>query len=198
MRKRAIAPASFAIESASVPGRLVAEYATIPIAFPVTSRMCAEHGSDGAFVLTEHVVDPAYIKDYDAVSERPDSWASRFDTSQWLMLVARVDTMAVGGATVALGGSGLDLLEGRDDLAVLWDIRVAPSFRGRGIGRALVEEVEARAGARGCAELKVEAQNVNVPACRFYAALGCSLRTVRHEAYPICPGEDQFIWYKAL
>ena len=189
---------SFGIESDGVPGRLVAEYATIPIAFPVTSRLSAEPGPDGVFVLSEQVVEPGYIKDYDAISERPDAWAGRFDTSQWLMLVARVDRAVAGGATVVFGGAGLDLLDGRDDLAVLWDIRVAPSFRGRGIGRALFEAVGARAGARRCAELKVETQNINVPACRFYAALGCSLRTVRTEAYPMCPGEDQFCWYKTL
>jgi GNAT superfamily N-acetyltransferase len=186
------------IESAGVPGRLVVEYAAIPIAFRVTSRLSAERGGDGSFVLSEQVVEPGYIKDYDAISERPDAWAGRFDTSQWLMLVARVDELVVGGATVAFGGAGLDLLDGRADLALLWDIRVAPSFRGRGIGRALFEEVEALAVARGCAELKVETQNINVPACRFYAALGCSLRTVRADAYPLCPGEDQFLWHKAL
>jgi GNAT superfamily N-acetyltransferase len=77
-------------------------------------------------------------------------------------------------------------------LAVLWDIRVAPAFRGRGVGRALFEAVETWVGARGCAELKVETQNINVAACRFYAALGCQLRTVRTDAYPLCPGEDQW------
>ncbi len=186
------------IESAGVPGGLVAEYAAIPIAFRVTSRLSAERGSDGSFVLSEQVVEPGYIKDYDAITERPDVWAGRFDTSQWLMLVARVDGVVVGGATVAFGGAGLDLRDSRDDLAVLWDIRVAPSVRRRGLGRALFEAAEAHAVARGCVELKVETQNINVPACRFYAARGCSLGTVRPHAYPMCPGEGQFLWYKSL
>lgn len=186
------------IEYAGVPGRLVAEYAAIPISFTVTSRLSAEQGSDGSFVLSEQVVEPGYIKDYDTISERPDTWANRFDTSQWRMLLARVDGAVAGGATVACGGFGLDLLESRDDLAMLWDVRVAPSFRGRGVGRTLFEQAEAWAAACGCAELMVETQNINVAACRFYAALGCSLRTVRPDAYPMCPGEDQFLWYKTL
>lgn len=186
------------IDAAGVPGRLLADYATIPIAFPAASRLYAQPVTGGSFVLTEQVVAPGFIKDYDAISEPPKEWAQRFDTSQWRMWLARIDGVAAGGATAAFGGTGLDMLEGRSDLAVLWDIRVAPSFRGRGIGRALFQEVEVWAGAQGCAEVKVETQNINVPACRFYAAVGCELRTVRAEAYPSCPGEDQFLWYKPL
>jgi GNAT superfamily N-acetyltransferase len=186
------------IESAGVPSHLLAQYAAIPIAFTVTSRLSAQPGTDGSFVLAEHAVHPQYIKDYDAISERPQDWATQFDTSQWLMLVAHIDGAVAGGTTVAFGGSGLDMLEGRSDMAVLWDIRVAPSCQGRGVGRALFEAGEAWAGARGCVELKVETQNINVSACRFYAALGCQLRIVRTDAYPLCPSEDQFLWYKSL
>jgi GNAT superfamily N-acetyltransferase len=185
------------IESAGVPSHLLAQYAAIPIAFTVTSRLSAQPATDGSFVFAEHAV-PHSTKDYDAISERPHDWAVRFDTSKWLMLVTHIEGAVAGGATVAHGGSGLDMLEGRSDLAVLWDIRVAPSFRGRGVGRALFEAVEAAVGARGCIELKVETQNINVSACRFYAALGCHLRTVRTDAYSSCPGEDQFLWYKSL
>jgi predicted ATPase/GNAT superfamily N-acetyltransferase len=186
------------IDSAGVPGHLLADYAAIPIAFSVTSRMSAKAHGEGAFVLTEEPVEPGFIKDYDAIGERPHDWAGRFDTSRWRMWLARVDGVAAGGATVAFGDAGLDMLEGRSDLAVLWDIRVAPPFRGRGIGRALFHEVEGWAGAQGCTEVKVETQNINVSACRFYAALGCELRIVRAEAYPSCPGEVQFLWYKPL
>lgn len=186
------------IDADGVPGRLLSDYATIPIAFLVTSRLAAQPTTGGSFLLTEHVVAPDFIKDYDAIGERPHEWAHRFDTSKWRMWLARIDGVATGGATGALGGTGLDMLEGRSDLAALWDIRVASSVRGRGIGRALFQEVAVWARAHGCAELKVETQNINVPACRFYAALGCELRTVREEAYPSCPGEAQFLWYKAL
>ena len=186
------------IESAGVPSRLLDQYAAIPIAFAVTSSLSAQPRTDGSFVLAEHAVHPPYSKDYDAISEGPHGRAANFDTSQWRMLLAQSDGTAAGGATVAFGGSGLDMLEGRSDLAVLWDIRVAPPFRRRGLGRALLEAAEAWARTRGCLELKVETQNINVPACRFYAALGCYLRIVRTNAYPLCPGEDQFLWYKSL
>ena len=67
------------------------------------------------------------------------------------------------------------MLEGRHDLAVLWDIRVAPSSRRRGVGAALFCAATEWAAATGYQELKVETQNVNVAACRFYGRHGCEL-----------------------
>jgi hypothetical protein len=37
-----------------------------------------------------------------------------------------------------------------------------------------------------------------VPACRFYARMGCELRAVTPGAYPNLPGEVQFLWYLRL
>jgi GNAT superfamily N-acetyltransferase len=89
------------------------------------------------------------------------------------------------------------MLEGRRDLSVLWDIRVAPDARGRGVGSALFERVEAWALAQRCRQLRVETQNINVPACGFYARHGCELRAA-HPAYPDLPNEIQLLWYKDL
>jgi GNAT superfamily N-acetyltransferase len=186
------------IESDGIPGTLLAEYAAIPIAFQVGSALSAQPSEGRGFTLTEHLVNPPYIKDYDKISEPPEAWADRFDTSMWHMWLARVGNRGIGGVTVALGTSGLDILEGRSDLAVLWDLRVAPALRGRGVGRALFLAASSWARGHGCTELKVETQNINAPACRFYAALGCQLRTVRADAYPRCPGEVQFLWYRSL
>jgi GNAT superfamily N-acetyltransferase len=186
------------IEVAAVAGAQVVEHGTIPIAFEVRSRLQATQNSTNSFLLTEHPVNPSYVKDYDLVSEPPRDWASRFDTSQWAMFLARVNGGAIGGATVACRSVDLEMLDGRTDLAVLWDLRVMPTFRRQRIGRGLFDAVAAWAVAQGCRELKVETQNVNVAACRFYAALGCTLLGVREEAYPECPGEAQFLWYKSL
>lgn len=186
------------IETAGIPSPLVTEYAAVPIAFEVTSVLVADTDTGPPFVLTQRHLDRPYVKDYDAIGEGPLEWEHRFDTSQWGMFLARANGLSVGGATIAFGTPGLDVLEERGDLAVLWDIRVAPAHRGRGVGRALFKAAEAWALTRGCLELKIETQNVNVPACRFYAAVGYELRVVREEAYPQCPGEAQFLWYKTL
>jgi GNAT superfamily N-acetyltransferase len=99
---------------------------------------------------------------------------------------------------IAFGTPGVDMLEARSDLAVLWDIRVLPEWRRQGVGRALLEAGEAWALSRCCRQLKVETQNVNVPACRFYDRNGFVLRRVRPDAYAQCPDEVQLLWYKDI
>lgn len=90
------------------------------------------------------------------------------------------------------------MLEGRSDLVVLWDLRVAPEVRGQGIGSQLFRAAEAWAAARGCVELKVETQNVNVAACRLYRRNGCTLSQAVPGAYEASPAEVQLIWRKPI
>jgi GNAT superfamily N-acetyltransferase len=125
-------------------------------------------------------------------------WAHRFDLSNWALFSARAATGIVGGATVAFDTPGLTMLEGRRDLAVLWDIRVSPDARRQGIGAALFESVEAWAQRHGCRQLEIETQNTNVRACRFYERQGCELRAVHRGAYPEFPEEIQLLWHKDL
>jgi hypothetical protein len=44
----------------------------------------------------------------------------------------------------------------------------------------------------------VETQDINVPACRFYAAAGYVLVRVEPQAYPTLPDETRLIWQKQL
>lgn len=177
------------------------DYATVPIAFEVSTILdvAKQDNGPGEFILTERSLEVPYVKDYDAIDgEQPEQWARRFDVSNWGMFVARVEGKRVGGAVIAFNTLEFIMLEGRDDLAVLWDIRVSPEARGQGIGAALFRAAEEWAKARGCRQLKVETQNINVPACRFYARQGCVLTMVDRSAYPELPGEMKLIWYKAL
>jgi GNAT superfamily N-acetyltransferase len=179
----------------------LAEYARISIAFEVREifDVASSDGSPGRFILTKRRLDAPYVKDYDAIeAESPAHWAERFDVSNWEFLAAYSEGRLVGGAAVALDTAGIEMLEGRTDLAVLWDIRVAPEARGRGVGASLFRAAEARAAARGCLRLKIETQNINVPACRFYARQGCELRAANRFAYPEFPDEIQLLWYKPL
>jgi len=180
----------------------LAEYACIPIAFDVSRvfDVAARGPGRTGFVLSDRRSDSAaYVKDYDAMKgEGPLQWAQRFDLSNWGLFVARIEGERVGGAAVAYDTPGLDMLEGRTDLAMLWDIRVVPAIRGQGVGSALFRAVEVWATARGCSHLKVETQNINVPACRFYARQGCVLEGVHRDAYPGLPGEIQLLWRKDL
>jgi GNAT superfamily N-acetyltransferase len=154
-------------------GALV-EYARIPIAFEVQTILdiAVDHRHNG-FRLSERLVATAYVKDYDTEADGPTQWPARFDTSRWGLMTARIGGRCVGGAAVEYDTPELDILEGRSDLAVLWDIRVLPQNRRQGVGAASFGAARAWALARDCRQLKVETQNVNVAACRFYAQRGC-------------------------
>lgn len=147
--------------------------------------------------LRERELVEPFRKDYDLV-EDPMRWPVRFDTSHWTLIGAFCGDTRVGGAIGAFNSPGVQMLEGRNDLVVLWDLRVAPDARRQGVGSALFGAIEAWGQARRCRELKVETQNVNVAACRLYAAQGCALEEVNYGAYPDFPNEIQLIWRKAL
>jgi GNAT superfamily N-acetyltransferase len=182
------------------PADELAEYARIPIAFEVRSVLDVEArgGGLGGFALAERAVEVPWIKDYDQGEDRPLRWARRFDVSRWRAFAAHVDGRMVGGAVVAWNTPGVHMLEERRDLAVLWDIRVLPSARGQGVGAALFRAAQAWARERGCRQMKIETQNVNVPACRFYARMGCELGAIHRFAYPDLPDEVQLLWYREL
>jgi GNAT superfamily N-acetyltransferase len=186
---------------AQEPAASLAEYGRVPIAFRV-DRLLEVSPIDaglGGILLRERAVDPPYVKDYDAIEGNdPAGWASRWDVSNWGILSAFRQGRRVGGAVVVAGVEGLDMLENRTDLAVLWDLRVDHDQRRRGLGRALFAAAEGWARARGCRWLKVETQNINVPACRFYAGRGCVLGAINRYAYVEFPDEVQFLWYKDL
>lgn len=188
------------VEVATDPVAALADYASVPIAFEVRSVLdVSEPAGESGYVLTERRLDTPYLKDYDAVpGEHPSGWPGRFDVSSWGVFAARVEGRRVGGVAVAFRTPGLDPLEGRGDVAVLWDVRVAPEARGQGVGAALFRAAEAWARSRGCSRLVVETQNVNVAACRFYARMGCLLGAVDRDAYPSRVGETQILWYKDL
>ena len=161
------------IGSAALP-----EYARIPIAFRVESRLCVDLAGGGleGLQLSEEVARPSYIKDYDGFEDGgPERWPERFDVSKWGFFAAKRGDRWVGGAAIAYDTEGLSMLGGRKDLAVLWDLRVHPDFRRQGIGTKLFEYAARWARERGCRQLKIETQTVNVPACRFYVKQGCIL-----------------------
>jgi len=185
---------------------LLSEYATIPIAFKVRSiyQIEALDNGLGGLHLVEQPVSPPYIKDYDAYEDGPpNAWPRQFDMRNWGFLLARENPAAqpLGGATIAWNTHGVNMLEGRHDLAVLWDIRVKPQSRGQGIGGQLFARAADWARQRGCTQLKIETQNINVPACRFYASQGCELGVIHRHAYarqPHLAHETMLIWYLRL
>lgn len=184
----------------------LSEYASIPMKYEVKSVFVVEEIDNGlgGIRFREVEVDKPYIKDYDAYDGGPERSLKRFDVSNWGFLVAYDANRPVGGATVAYNTEGVNMLEGRDDLAVLWDIRVHPDYAGQRIGTMLFNHAVEWARKHGCTQLKIETQNVNVPACRFYAKQGCHLGQIHRYAYrapwanPEVRDEVMLIWYVDL
>jgi len=58
---------------------------------------------------------------------------------------------------------------------VLWFLYVEPAWRRRGLGRALLEQVEAHGRELGATHVWLETSNVNVPGVRAYNRLGYAL-----------------------
>ena len=182
----------------------LADYADVPMVCDVRSMLAIDEmdGGMGGLGLRERAVEVPYSKDYDAYADGgPLNWPRRFDISRWGLWIARQSGVVVGGAAAAWNTPGVQMLEGRSDLAVLWDIRVRASSRRQGVGTALFQEAARWAKSKGCRLLKIETQNVNVGACRFYARMGCFLGGIDRLAYRQCAGvesEVMLIWYLDL
>lgn len=183
---RALSPAS------------LATYAALPIAFRVDRVLEVRGAEGGGVTLAERPVAAPYVKDYDALDGGPGRWTERFDLSPWGLFGAVEGGRLVGGAAVAPPDAGLGGAGAGPDVAVLWDLRVAPDVRGQGVGAALVDAAIHWAARRGLRRLRAETQSINVPACRFYAHLGFVLVGVDARAYPDLPGETQVLWERAL
>jgi ribosomal protein S18 acetylase RimI-like enzyme len=74
---------------------------------------------------------------------------------------------------------------------ILWFLYVERAWRRRGVGRALLEQVEAYARTLGASHVWLETSNLNVPGIRAYERLGYSLRGVDGHYYgDYMPGES--------
>lgn len=183
------------------PSSRLAEYAQLSIGFTVAEifdEAALAAPRDGASAHAVAVSTP-YWKDYDSYpGGHPSEWPQRFDLSRWSMLAAFDGTRRVGGAIVIVDDPQIDLLRDCPDCALVWDLRVAPHARRLGVGAALLEAVERRAMERGARSLRVETQDINVPACRLYHRHGFRVERIAPGAYPELPNEVQLLWRKPL
>jgi ribosomal protein S18 acetylase RimI-like enzyme len=112
------------------------------------------------------------------------AFAPRGTLEEWAQYVAQIiKTPACGRflpeASVSVQHPADDRLRGlvlttalQRDTAHIAQLAVDPSYRRRGLARALVEEASRRAGAAGCWRVTLLVAEDNVPARDLYAALG--------------------------
>src|SRR5262245_11609034 len=111
--------------------------------------------------LVERRLETPLTKRY-SIADVFAGWA-RWDTG-W---VAEADGEIRGFATVEH--------EAWHQRLILWFLYIEPAWRRRGVGRALLERVEAHGREVGATHVWLETSNVNVPGIAAYTRLGYSL-----------------------
>jgi len=85
--------------------------------------------------------------------------------------------------------------------ALVWNIMLDTAIRRQGIGRQLFGLAVDWARRMGCRALIFETQTNNVPACKFYLAMGCQLEGLREAFYSnedLERGEVAIFWVYKL
>ncbi|WP_416049278.1 GNAT family N-acetyltransferase [Cupriavidus basilensis] len=101
---------------------------------------------------------------------------NHYDPSGFEQDCAKADhALVFESASGGIGGFAAVRLEAWNRSALLSAIFVAPAFRGTGIGRVLLGEINRLLLATPARCLRAETQNTNYPAIGFYRALGFSL-----------------------
>ncbi len=172
-------------------------YARISTAFGVERQfaLSSDPAEPSGVRLDEVSVARPFVKDYDALPDNhPMDWPRRLDTTRWRVFAAFVGDTRVGGAILLPA----DAHAADRGVAELWDLRVDVRWRRRGVARALWTTIETAAIAGRASTLDIETQQINVAACRFYAANGCVLVSVHESAYPLLPDEAALRWRKVF
>lgn len=180
-------------------------YNMIPSRFLVKSiyRIEEINRGLGGFRLVETAVEKPYFKDYDTDGkEIIAAWAEDLNINDWGIFLSCYNASPAGGVTIAINSKvyPLDRFQ-RDDMAVIWDIRISPDLRGKGIGKHMFSHAAEWARSLGYGQLGMETQNVNVSACNFYSSMGCRLGAIHRFGYSGCPrveDEAMLLWYYDL
>lgn len=112
---------------------------------------------------------------------------------------ARWDRGWVAEAEGAIVGFATAEYEAWHARMVLWFLYIAPAWRRRGVGRALLAEVEGHGRSAGATHVWLETSNVNVPGVAAYERLGYALCGADRLYYgDYMPGETALYLAKML
>lgn len=175
------------------------DYVQIPMLKVVNSKLVLKKENQGlGGILLEEIPVKPHIIDL-GKEEKPLKWDQLFDISKWGFFIGYDGEQPIAGLTLAYQSPNVRMLDQRNDLTVVWDLRVHPDYKGLGIGKQLIEKATLWAKERNCTQLKIETQNNNVSACHFYAKCGCELGIINQYAYyGDYDDEVMLIWYKNI
>jgi streptothricin acetyltransferase len=154
-----------------------------------------EIGLGATWSLTEMPLAQPFDKGhgYDLSSEdlaRIRNWLER---GEGLHLVAEMHSQLVAQIDI--------VSEIWNRTAWVWNVAVDWDYRGRGIGRTLIERAMTWARSQSFRALSLETQSNNINACRFYHHMGFRLTGIRDNLYSngdIEKGEVAIFWSYAL
>jgi ribosomal protein S18 acetylase RimI-like enzyme len=133
------------------------------------------------------IVDvPPYTKQYGAEHVEP---ATYLDNPERIVFFADLEGALAGQVRILRNWNGYAYID---------DIAVEPAYRGRGVGRALMERAIEWAKANGFPGMMLETQNNNVRACKFYERCGfvlCGFDTHLYKALDPDTDEIALYWY---
>lgn len=177
------------------------KYEKIPMLVSVKSVLKLEKVENGlGGILLKEISTQEYIKDLGAYEEVA-KYGEEFDITNWAFFMAFDNEFPIGAITVVSRTENIKLLDGRDDISVLWDIRVDDRYKQQGVGTKLFNMAAQWSKSRGLKQMKIECQNNNVQACKFYHKQGAVLGKIDEYAYykhVEDRDEVQFIWYLDL
>jgi len=88
-----------------------------------------------------------------------------------------------------------------NNTAWIWNLMLDSSARGQGLGRELFRRTVTWARRQGFRAIVLETQTNNVPACKFYARMGCQIEGLREAYYSnddMALGEVAIFWIYRL
>ena len=150
-----------------------------------TDRIYDVVRTDSSFALRDVPVSPARRKVYDLDVDALPSF----------------DHVVVAEDKDALIGLAALTFEAWNRRAVLWHLYVAPAYRGRSVGRHLLDEAVQWAQAADARCVWLETQNVNYGAIKFYRAAGfewCGLDTSLYDPRTTPPDEIALFFVRWL
>lgn len=177
------------------------KYDSIPMLVHVKSILKLEKNQNGlGGILLKETPVKEYIKDLGKYGEAT-KYSKEFDITNWIFFMAFDNELPIGAVTVVSKTENVNMLDGRDDISVLWDIRVDDRYKQQGIGTKLFNMAVEWSKLKGFKQMKIECQNNNVPACKFYHKQGAVLGKIDEYAYynDIDSNDEvQLIWYLNL
>lgn len=177
------------------------KYDNIPMLVEVKSILKLEKIEDGfGGILLKETPTRECIKDLGQYEEAA-KYEEQFDITNWAFFMAFDNEVPIAAVTVASRTKGVQLLCGRDDMSVLWDIRVDGRYKKQGVGTKLFNMAAQWSKSNGLKQMKIECQNNNVQACKFYHKQGAVLGKIDEYAYYEdieIRDEVQLIWYLDL